>query len=421
MRLLHTSDWHLGRESYRVSRRVDHDAVIGEITDIARRERVDLVIHSGDLFDGIRPPIEDLLLAANAIQELASIAPIVVVCGNHDSPALLRLFTRLLGAGRGIHLVDVARRPADGGLLRIPVRGGSEVACVAPLPFIHANRLVTGFEDPTLRTALYADRVGAISRVLNDGLTDGYDSKRDVLLIAAHLFVGGATFSGSERGLHVSEDYLCRLEALPAVSYAAMGHIHKPQALPGGVHGRYAGSPLQLDLGEAGEGKEVVLVEATPGRPARIEVIALTRGRGMRRVAGTLAELARLDPGPDGTLLHVTVHSQDPVTDVGDRVAELFPEATLLEVAEVIGSRRLDVLDASDVPMGGEQSLRELFHDFLAATGTRQASASGVLAAFDDLLARVETEAVEREAAEAAGLDVAHAGPGVVGDIDGEG
>ena len=294
-------------------------------------------------------------------------------------------------------------------------------ACIAPLPFIHANRLVTGFEDPTLRTALYADRVGAISRVLNDGLADGYRSDRDVLLLAAHLFVGGATFSGSERGLHVSEDYLCRLEALPAVSYAAMGHIHKPQALPGGTHGRYAGSPLQLDLGEAGEHKEVVLVEATPGRPAHIEAVPLTRGRGMRRVMGTLVELATADPGPAGTLLHVTVHSDDPVTDVADRVADLFPHATLLEVAEVIGSRRLDVLDESDLPTGSEPSLRDLFHDFLAETGTRQASASGVLAAFDGLLVRVETEAAEREAAEAAGLE--HDATGTFGDAmnDGKG
>src|SRR5688572_2948832 len=127
MRLLHTSDWHLGRTTYNVSRRPDHEAVIDEIVDIAAEIRPHLIIHSGDLFDGIRPSYEDLTLGVTALQRLAGHAPVVVVCGNHDSPALFRLFNQLLGAAAPIRFVDVARLPDQGGILEYPGAGTERI------------------------------------------------------------------------------------------------------------------------------------------------------------------------------------------------------------------------------------------------------------------------------------------------------
>lgn len=193
MRLLHTSDWHLGRETYRVSRRPDHEAVIDEIVALASEFRPHLIIHSGDLFDGPRPAYDDLSLGADALQRLAAFAPVVVVCGNHDSPHLFRLFTQLLGPEAPIRFVDVARLPEAGGIVEFEGDGDERIR-LASLPFIHANRLVTGFEDPALRTAVYADRVAAIEQRLAQGLVQSYEPTRDVLLFAAHLYVGGATY-----------------------------------------------------------------------------------------------------------------------------------------------------------------------------------------------------------------------------------
>ena len=224
--------------------------------------------------------------------------PSSCVCGNHDSPPLFRLFTQLLGADAAIRFVDVARLPEAGGILEFAGDGDERIR-VASLPFIHANRLVTGFEDPSLRTALYADRVAAIEQRLAQGLVDTYDPARDILVFAAHLYVGGATYGRSERALHVSDTYASRPEAIPAVSYAALGHIHKPQALPGGTAGRYAGSPIQLDFGEEGEDKVTVIVEAAPGRAARIEPRPIASGRRLLRVAGSLSrsQASRKPPG----------------------------------------------------------------------------------------------------------------------------
>src|SRR5438874_7469775 len=117
MRLLHVSDWHLGRQTYGVSRAADHDKVIGEIIELARTSRPHLIVHSGDLFDGLRPAYTELDRGVSALQELAAIAPVVAVAGNHDSPALFRLFDRLLGPDAPIRFVDRARRPEAGGVL----------------------------------------------------------------------------------------------------------------------------------------------------------------------------------------------------------------------------------------------------------------------------------------------------------------
>lgn len=392
MRLLHVSDWHLGRQTYNVSRASDHDRVIAEILELARATRPHLIIHSGDLFDAQRPGYADLDRGVSALQELSALAPVVVVAGNHDSPALFRLFARLLGPDSAISFVDRARPPDDGGIVELPGEG-DEVVRLASLPFVHANRLVEQFEEPETWMAQYADRIGVIETVLRRGLEDGYDPRRHVLLFAAHLFVGGATFSRSERPLHVSDQYASRLEAIPTVSYAAFGHIHKPQALPGTVVGRYAGSPIALDFGEENERKVAVTIDARPGRPPVVETHELSGGRALRRLEGTLDDIARLAPEIGDSLCLVTVRSVDSIPNLSDQLAALMPDATILETYEDVASHRLTVLDVASAPSGSEPTFRDLFRDFLADRGTRGVAADRVMETFGVLLDAVESEA----------------------------
>ena len=196
MELLHVSDWHLGRQTYRHSRSKDHDAVLTEILDVARDARPNLILHAGDLFDGMRPAAAEMLRATDMLRQLAELAPVVVIAGNHDSPTLFDLFNRLLGDGAAIRFVDRARPAAQGGILKFAGEG-SEVIRVAPVPFIHANRFVEFFEDPRSWTGEYAKRVHAVEEALGRGLTDGYDPGRDILIFTAHLYVEGAHFSGA--------------------------------------------------------------------------------------------------------------------------------------------------------------------------------------------------------------------------------
>jgi DNA repair protein SbcD/Mre11 len=400
VRLLHTADWHIGRTLMGHPRDEDIRAAIEEVVGIARAERPDLVVHAGDLFDGPRPAYDDLRWGLDALRELAAVAPTIVICGNHDAPALFALLDRLLGSNSRLRFVDRARPPEEGGVIELP-GPRDEVVRVAPIPFIHANRIVPLVEDPATWMTSYADRVDRVQRAVAAGLTRGYDAGRDVLLLAAHLFVTGARFSTSERPLTVSDVYATHAERLPQVSYAAYGHIHRPQRLPGAVAGRYAGSVVPLDFGEADERKEVVVVDAEPGRPARVETRPLTAGRPLRRVEGTLGEIQAIAPSVGRALCSVVVRTETVTPDLSQRVADLLPDAVLLSVQEDCAATRVHVLTEADAAADREPTFPELFRQFVGARGTRAGSADRVVRYFDDLLAAV----VQDEPVELADVD----------------
>jgi exonuclease SbcD len=386
LKLLHVSDWHLGCVTRNVSRQPDHETVIRELLAIARQEHPDLILHTGDLFDQARPAYEILQLGIESLQELAALSPTVVLAGNHDSPALFRLFQRLAGPESRLRFLDRARPPDAGGILELPGPRGETIR-LAPLPFVHQNRMIEAFDDPATWMASYSDRIQRIETALGRGLQERYDPARDVLLFAAHLHVGGAVFSNSERSIHITDSYSTRVEHLPPVSYAAFGHIHRPQALPGSlVPGRYAGSPIQMDFGELGEQKSVVVVEAEPGRPAVVRTLPLSGGRPLRRFAGTLEELAREAAQFRGQLCALAIHTPAHLPDLSDRVRDLLPGAVLLEVIEVPADREVTALTAADFDQSDDAGLEALFREYLGEQGTQKGSADTVLALFSELL-----------------------------------
>jgi exonuclease SbcD len=404
MKLLHVSDWHLGRTTYNASRSQDHDVAIGEILGYAREHQPDLIVHSGDLFDVVRPAYLDMARGVDALQDLAVISPVVVLCGNHDSPALFDLFGQLTQEESRVHFVSRARPPEQGGILFFPTKAGEEIR-LAPLPFVHANRMLDGFEAPGTWTAVYADRVHLIEQVLTRGLLDGFDNRRDIAIFAAHLYVGGAVLSGSERTIQVGASYATRLEHLPAVTYAAFGHIHKPQDLPGSLlTGCYAGSPIQLDFGELDEAKRVVLVEAWPGHPPDIHSLPLSGGRPLWRFEGTLEQLAEVAPRVGRALALLTIHSPSTIADLRARVRDLLPDAVILDVYPVAADRQPGAVVAA-APAGPEPSIQEMFRSYLAEQGTRGAAADRVMATFSKLLEAIETEQEATFPEEAAVLD----------------
>ena len=385
-RLFHTSDWHVGKSLRGVSRTPDHTAVLAEIVAQARVSKPDLIIHSGDVFDGLRPATADLRLALEALNELGAIAPTVVLAGNHDSGALFEVFAMLLGSGSRVQFVAKARAPADGGIVEVPAQDGTRLR-LAPVPFVHANRQVDWFGDPQRFMAVYATRMQLINDILREGLEDGFDPASDVLLYAAHLHVSGAHLSGSERLVHVSETYAAESAGLPVVSYSALGHIHKPQQVPG-RDAFYVGSPMQLDYGEAGEAKSSIVVELLPGRPAEVQRLPLSSGRGLIELRGSFEQIAAHASDVEAELLRVVVESEDPILDLADALTELFPNATLVEVDERIASRTLTALDPSEADgEAPEPTYLELLEIYLqgTVTGDKTVPASEVQALFTTL------------------------------------
>ncbi|MGH3301279.1 MAG: metallophosphoesterase family protein [Streptosporangiaceae bacterium] len=403
MRLLHISDRHIGRLLYGEPRAADHDAVLQEITGLARQSKPDLILHTGDVFDTARPAVQDMQRAISWLQELAATAPVAVVAGNHDSPALFQLFNSLLsgtspdvgdGTQPRIRFVGKARG-GPAGILRYAVSTsrGDNVLQVAPLPFVRDGLIVDTMEDPATWLRSYADRVQLMEAALGRELADGFDPSRDVNIFAAHLYVGGATFDRSEKPIHISDVYATTVTAIPPVSYAAFGHIHKPQPLPGGtVTGRYAGSPIPLDFGERDEVKTVVLVDVEPSRPAVVGPVNLTAGRPLREFTGTLEQLSGVATGWGNALSKLIIHTETPTPDLSDRVARLLPAAVLCDVTEICAASQLAPVEETVTSTAAEPQLPELFREFLTAGVTAGADAQAVAAEFTDLLQALDEE-----------------------------
>lgn len=376
MRLLHVSDWHLGVTHGRLSRASDHEEVLEEELTIARDFRPHVIVHTGDLFDQSRPAVEDLRRGFSYLQELAGIAPVIVLAGNHDSPALFEVFNLLLSfggvtAGDRLHFVPRARMAESGGILVFPGddrNGTQEQIRVAPVPFVPQDALLDVFGTrPEQWTASYADQIALLEENLANGLAAGYDSTRHINVFAAHLFVDGAELCRSERTLHVSDSYATRPEQLPRVSYAAFGHIHRPQPIRGLERARYAGSPIQIDYGEEGETKTVVTVVAEPGRTAKVEAVPLAGGRPLVRVEGTLDELEERRDQVGRAILTAIVHSDEAIPDLSDRLALMFPDATLLDAYNPYAAGRVGVVSGSENNGEPEPGIAELFGDYLAS------------------------------------------------------
>ena len=327
MKVLHTSDWHVGKRLERHDRMADHAAVIDEVAAIADAEKADLVLHSGDLFDRPLPPVDSLRLGLTGLVRLAAGGrPVVVVAGNHDSPELFDTLAPFL-APRGVHLVGHILPPDGGGVVAVDTAAGR--ALVACFPFLRSAQVVDFMAATDDWYKTYAGRVQMIAEAYGTAL-GGMAGTADATFLLGHFMVGGVKIDlagpRGERDLHIGQAYATTEAAIPStLDYVALGHIHAPQPVPGArVPAEYAGSLLQLDFGESGEKKRVVLVETKPGVPAKVRSIPLRTGRHLVRAAGSWDSLAARDD-LDDSFLDLTVTADGPDPDLMDRARERFP------------------------------------------------------------------------------------------------
>lgn len=328
MRALHTSDWHVGKRVGRYDRLSEYRDVIDEVVSIADTESVDIVLHSGDLFDRPVPPIDALDAALSGLVELSNSGerPVVVIAGNHDSAGFFEALAPFV-RGHNIYMVGEIKRPDAGGVLDIETPSGRAV--VSCFPFLREGRAFHVWDAVEDHYKQYADRLRAISEAYSAhaGELAGSDA---VQFLVAHFLVGGAKVHGhgaprGERALHMGEAYAATSEAIPpGPQYVALGHIHAPQPVPGAkVPAEYAGSLLELDFGEAGEEKRVVIVDVEPGVPAAISSVPLSAGRRLVRAKGEWGDLLVRDDVHD-SYLDLTVETAGPDPGLVDRAREEF-------------------------------------------------------------------------------------------------
>ncbi|WP_318204708.1 exonuclease SbcCD subunit D [Streptomyces sp. SCL15-4] len=285
MRILHTSDWHLGRAFHRVSLLEAQAGFIGHLVDAVRERAVDAVVVSGDVYDRAVPPLAAVELFDTALHRLADLGvPTVMISGNHDS-------ARRLGVGAG--LIDRA-----GIHLRTePSAAGTPVI----LQDTHGDVAFYGL--PYLEPALVKDEFGvgkagheavlgaAMDRVRAD-LAGRAPGTRSVVL--AHAFVTGGEASDSERDITVGGVAAVPAGVFDGADYVALGHLHGCQTITERV--RYSGSPLAYSFSEAGHRKSMWLIDLDADGSVTADRVDCPVPRPLARIRGTLDDLLA-DPG----------------------------------------------------------------------------------------------------------------------------
>ena len=280
MRTLHTSDWHLGRSFHREGMLEHQAAYVDHLLEVVERERVDLVVVAGDVYDRALPQVDAIRLADETLARLAaSRAKVVLTSGNHDSAQRLGFSSRLIDAA-GVFI------RTDAGTVGTPVVLPDEHGDVAVygIPYLDPDAVREPWGLPARSHEAALDE--AMRRVRADR---GRRPKGTRSVVLAHAFVAGAEPSESERDISVGGVSIVPTSTFSGVDYAALGHLHGRHTLTNTV--RYSGSPLAYSFSEAEQLKGSWLVDLGPRGVSTAEFVEAPVPRRLARLRGTVDEL----------------------------------------------------------------------------------------------------------------------------------
>lgn len=289
MRLVHTSDWHLGRSLETVSLAEHQRDFLTWLADLARARDVDAVLVCGDVFDRAIPSVEAVRLLEQALVGLVRECPVVVIPGNHDSAARLGYGRELLESA-GVHFrstVDDLARPVE------LTDASGRSALVYGIPYL---------EPEVVRTALAAEKshaavlTAAMDRVRADlavrhQVAVAAGELVPISVVMAHAFVTGGQASDSERDVSVGGIADAPASVLAGVDYVALGHLHGPQVISTDPLARYSGTPLAYSFSEEAHVKSVSIVDFGPDGAVTIEAVSTPVPRRLKKLTGDLVDL----------------------------------------------------------------------------------------------------------------------------------
>lgn len=288
MKILHTGDWHLGKNLEGHSRLDEQEAFLNDFINIVEREQVDLVMIAGDVYDTSNPPARAEKLFYDTLKKLSKNGEriILVIAGNHDNPE------RLVAAGplameHGIIMVGTPKTvvpvgeygrhqviESGEGFVELVING--EKAVVLTVPYPSEKRLnevlYHDMAEAEERAATYGERIKALFNELR--LHYHQDS---INLVISHLFAMDSEEGGSERSIQLGGSYIVSGDCFPEdAQYIALGHVHKPQIVPGtNRRARYSGSPLHYNKKEVSYTKKCLVVEVEAESEAQVSEIDL--------------------------------------------------------------------------------------------------------------------------------------------------
>ena len=352
MKLLHTSDWHIGRQLHGVSLIEDQAHVLDQIVDIAEREDVDAVIIAGDIYDRAIPPTEAVALLGRTLKRLCLDLnkQVFVIAGNHDSGDRLGFGADLMGSA-GLHIVG----PLKPEVTRITLEKNGLEVDIFGLPYAGPLTVRQIFE---VEVSSHEEAMAAVHDRVHEARVEGRPT-----VVVGHCFVDGAINCDSERPLSVGGADRVGAALFESFSYAALGHLHGRQH-QGKEHIRYSGSIIKYSFSEVDHQKSVTIVEIEPNGQVATRHIDLTAIRDLRIVEGSLEDVlenGKADTRADDFIL-ARITNTESILDVIGKLRDVYPN--VLQIQNIL------VREAGQLPSASREMLKKshmkLFEDFFS-------------------------------------------------------
>lgn len=369
MRILHTSDWHLGRALYGKKRYREFAAFLDYLIDTIRDEKVEILLVAGDIFDNSTPGNRAQELYYGFLTRLAATGcrHTVIIAGNHDSPSFLEAPAGLL-RNMNIHVIGSMPEEVDEELLLLQSPGGETELILCAVPYLRDRdiRLVESGESQEEKQRKLLQGMEEHYRQIGEKGLEAQAAcpERPSIVAMGHLFAaGGKTTEGDGvRDINVGSLSMMGADSFPSCfDYLALGHLHVPQKVGGREHFRYSGSPLPMGFGEAEQQKEVLLVDINAaGKAPAIRSIPLPCFQPLKKITGSLEEiLARteeLKQQDSRAWLELEYRGHSAVENLRDRLEEALAGSSM-EALRISNSQMArQVLEAQEA----EETLEEL-------------------------------------------------------------
>ncbi|CNE63882.1 exonuclease subunit SbcD [Yersinia nurmii] len=365
MRIIHTSDWHLGQYFFTKSRAAEHQAFLRWLIQKVEEHQVDALIVAGDIFDTGSPPSYARELYNRFVVDLQPTGcQLVVLGGNHDSVATLNESRELL-AYLNTKVIAHASSDLEQQVFVLNDREDQPGAILCAIPFLRPRDLIAsqaGESGSQKQLALQEAIAAHYQQLYNMAISLRERLALPLPIIATgHLTTVGVSTSDSVRDIYIGTLDAFPAQAFPPADYIALGHIHRAQQVAKSEHIRYSGSPIPLSFDELNKEKSVFLVEFSGQSLAGVETLAVPQWQPMQLIKGDLRQIEQQLtafsqlPGPP-VWLDIEVATQDYLSDIQRRIQALTENLPV----EVVLLRRSKEQRQSSIHQQEKETLNEL-------------------------------------------------------------
>ena len=402
MKVLHTSDWHLGKRLEQCERTDEHQHFLDWLLITIGQQQIEILLITGDIFDTGSPSNTALKQYYDFLWGLRSTCcrEVIIIGGNHDSVSTLNAPKALLKYFN-VHVVGGV--PNDFTEQIIPIKNGSGQVelVVGAVPFLRDKdvRLSVPGETHEEREARLKQGICNHYRHIAEHVAS-YKAQQIPVIATGHLFAAGGSASDSEKEIHVGNlGQICGDQFPENFDYIALGHLHRPQVVNGSKHIRYSGSPIPLSFSEIDDTKIVLVLTFTDGGLTQVEEIEVPCCRKLIRFKGNLEKVIRhLSLLEDGghrypAWVEVQVETENFIYDLDGQLAQLTQHKPYLERVFTRQIRSKPVAGSDDLSFSELENLEELTPKevFLkkCASAFTDADYDDLLVTFDELLEKM--------------------------------